>query len=89
MGLLVQCDLCEKIIKEFKVFEIYKLDEKEQRIKYLCEECYNKTFIDKINNDEIPKKRKFKYPCIYKHFKGKYYATMGISKPISRSDFYQ
>lgn len=27
--------------------------------------------------------RKLVYPAIYKHFKGKYYATMGISKPIS------
>ncbi|MFB9005784.1 DUF1653 domain-containing protein [Clostridioides difficile] len=26
--------------------------------------------------------RKLKYPCIYKHFKGKYYATMGLSKAI-------
>lgn len=24
------------------------------------------------------------YPAIYKHFKGKYYATMGISKPLER-----
>lgn len=33
--------------------------------------------------------RKLKYPCIYKHFKGKYYATMGVSNPIdiSLSDF--
>lgn len=26
--------------------------------------------------------REFKYPAIYKHFKNKYYATMGISKPM-------
>lgn len=26
-------------------------------------------------------KRKLKYPAIYKHFKNRYYATMGISKP--------
>lgn len=26
--------------------------------------------------------RKLKYPAIYKHFKSKYYATMGISEPI-------
>ena len=24
------------------------------------------------------------YPAIYKHFKGKYYATMGISRPLER-----
>lgn len=26
--------------------------------------------------------RELKYPAIYKHFKNKYYATMGISKPM-------
>ena len=26
--------------------------------------------------------RKLQYPAIYKHFKGMYYATMGISEPI-------
>lgn len=29
--------------------------------------------------------RELKYPAIYKHFKNKYYATMGISVPINRS----
>lgn len=27
-------------------------------------------------------KREVKYPAVYRHFKGKYYATMGVSKPI-------
>lgn len=27
-----------------------------------------------------------KYPGIYKHFKGKYYATMGVSTPMSFDD---
>ena len=27
------------------------------------------------------KERKIKYPCIYRHFKGDFYATMGISIP--------
>lgn len=31
-------------------------------------------------------KRKLKYPCIYKHFKGKYYATMGLSKGVNNSN---
>ena len=26
--------------------------------------------------------RKLQYPAIYKHFKGMYYASMGISEPI-------
>lgn len=30
--------------------------------------------------------RELKYPAIYKHFKGKYYATMGTSKPIKCCD---
>jgi hypothetical protein len=28
-------------------------------------------------------KREIIYPATYKHFKGKYYATMGISEPLS------
>lgn len=31
--------------------------------------------------------REVKYPAIYKHFKNKYYATMGISHYISKEDF--
>lgn len=31
-----------------------------------------------------PYARKVKYPAIYLHFKEKYYATMGISKPAKR-----
>lgn len=27
------------------------------------------------------------YPAIYKHFKGKYYATMGISRPLEAKNF--
>lgn len=27
------------------------------------------------------------YPAIYKHFKGKYYATMGITKTIEKKQF--
>lgn len=27
------------------------------------------------------------YPAIYKHFKGKHYATMGISKPLEAKKF--
>lgn len=41
---------------------------------------YNK-MIELKNNLGISE-RKLKYPCIYKHFKGKYYATMGLSKAI-------
>lgn len=31
--------------------------------------------------------RKLKYPAIYKHFKNKYYATMGISKPMYAEEY--
>lgn len=30
--------------------------------------------------------RKVKCPCVYKHFKGDYYATMGVSVPRSPGD---
>lgn len=30
--------------------------------------------------------REVKYPAIYKHFKNKYYATMGVSKPINSNE---
>ena len=30
--------------------------------------------------------RKLQYPAIYKHFKGMYYATMGISKPTNSTE---
>lgn len=30
--------------------------------------------------------RELKYPAIYKHFKKKYYATMGVSKPINGNE---
>lgn len=33
------------------------------------------------------KLRDIVYPAIYKHFKNKYYATMGVSKPIDISLF--
>lgn len=39
---------------------------------------YNKTL--ELKNNSGNSERKLKYPCIYKHFKGKYYATMGLSK---------
>lgn len=28
-----------------------------------------------------------KHPAIYKHFKGEYYTTMGVSKPVSKEYF--
>lgn len=57
----------------------------------LSEEEFHKKFIDfliKENSNFLGftkemEERKLIYPAIYKHFKGKYYATMGISKPIS------
>ena len=39
--------------------------------------------VDKINDNYNMQYRELKYPYIYKHFQNKYYATMGISKPIS------
>lgn len=30
--------------------------------------------------------RELKYPAIYRHFKNKYYATMGVSKPINSNE---
>ena len=41
---------------------------------------YNKML--ELKNNLGISERKLKYPCIYKHFKGKYYATMGLSKAI-------
>lgn len=38
--------------------------------------------MDKQKNSLNNNERKLKYPCIYRHFKGKYYATMGLSKAI-------
>lgn len=37
----------------------------------------------------IKKHRKLKYPCVYRHFKGEFYATMGVSKAcnIDELDF--
>ncbi|MFL8673286.1 DUF1653 domain-containing protein [Clostridioides sp. GD02377] len=32
---------------------------------------------------KISKERKVKYPYIYKHFKGGFYVTIGISKPVA------
>lgn len=36
-----------------------------------------------LNMGRCNPRRNLKYPAIYKHFKGKYYATMGISVPVS------
>lgn len=33
--------------------------------------------------------RELKYPAIYKHFKDRYYATMGISKPMYVEEYEQ
>lgn len=43
----------------------------------------------KLKIQEEKKLREIVYPAIYKHFKNKYYATMGVSKPmdISLLDF--
>ncbi|HBF3474039.1 TPA: DUF1653 domain-containing protein [Clostridioides difficile] len=30
--------------------------------------------------------RLLKYPCIYKHFKGRFYVVMGVSKPVDDSE---
>lgn len=57
----------------------------------LSEEEFHKKFIDfliKENSNFLGftkemEERKLIYPAIYKHFKGKYYATMGISKPVT------
>ena len=32
---------------------------------------------------ETKNKRELKYPAVYRHFKGKYYAVMGVSIPVS------
>ncbi|KPI51591.1 DUF1653 domain-containing protein [Clostridioides difficile] len=32
---------------------------------------------------KVSKERKVKYPYIYKHFKGGFYVTIGISKPVA------
>ncbi|VIF91082.1 Uncharacterized protein conserved in bacteria [Clostridioides difficile] len=42
--------------------------------------------IIKKNEEEINLERKLKYPAIYKHFKGNFYAVMGISKPVDDSE---
>lgn len=57
----------------------------------LSEEEFHKKFIDfliKENSNFLGftkemEDRKLIYPAIYKHFKGKDYATMGISKPVT------
>lgn len=36
-----------------------------------------------LNMNRVYKNRKVKYPCLYSHFKGGVYATMGVSNPCS------
>lgn len=45
--------------------------------------------VDKLNDNYNMQYRELKYPYIYKHFANKYYATMGISKPISFEEMYE
>ncbi|MFL8676048.1 DUF1653 domain-containing protein [Clostridioides sp. GD02404] len=61
----------------FKYKVLFKRKEKDMR-------DYNK--IVESKDDVDMNRRKLKYPCIYKHFKGKYYATMGLSKATNNDD---
>lgn len=60
----------------------------------LSEEEFHKKFIDfliKENSNFLGftkemEERKLIYPAIYKHFKGKYYATMGVARYMSNKE---
>ncbi|MDI3075275.1 DUF1653 domain-containing protein [Clostridioides difficile] len=59
-------DSCEDIITNISLLGRYR---------DLIERGYQDHY--KLNNERI-----LKYPCVYKHFKGNFYATIGLSKPI-------
>lgn len=60
----------------------------------LSEEEFHKKFIDfliKENSNFLGftkemEERKLIYPAIYKHFKGKYYATIGLVSPMNKKE---
>ena len=43
----------------------------------------------KMMSYDYKEERNVKVPAIYKHFKGKFYATMGISKPMANDEFWR
>ena len=55
-----------------------------------CYSCKLDNYIYyKKRNKEDDRLRKLKYPAIYKHFKGEFYATMGVSHFVSKDSFFK
>jgi hypothetical protein len=53
-----------------------------------CHNCKDKNeCLDYIECPEIKLERKIIFPAIYKHFKNKYYTTMGITKTLEKDKF--
>lgn len=55
-----------------------------------CYNCKDKnTCVEYVECEPIKFERKIIFPAIYKHFKNKFYATMGITKTIDKEKFYE
>jgi hypothetical protein len=55
-----------------------------------CFGCKHKNnCVEYVDCPELKQVRTIKCPAIYKHFKNKYYATMGITKTIDKEKFYE